>query len=205
MEARCMRCKIQVEIKDPESVVMKNGRPATKGVCPTCGTKVFRINKASQLNWKEQIPSKDQVLGSIPREVTLPQWRNWNTQRLMRGNPPISVEDDGSKVFGPYHDKRQNRIFVVIYHKDGYRKSTSYAKWYVEKYWRKLLPEEEVDHKDNNPMNNEPSNFQILHRIDNKKKSFDKSYYQKIGSVGGLAKSKSRPKGVQVRILLGAL
>jgi hypothetical protein len=24
---------------------LKNGRPATQGVCPTCGTKVFRIGK----------------------------------------------------------------------------------------------------------------------------------------------------------------
>jgi hypothetical protein len=25
---------------------MKNGRPATQGVCPTCGTKMFRIGKS---------------------------------------------------------------------------------------------------------------------------------------------------------------
>ena len=42
-EARCMKCKKQVEIKDPEEVVMKNGMKAIKGVCPDCGTKVFRI------------------------------------------------------------------------------------------------------------------------------------------------------------------
>jgi DNA-directed RNA polymerase subunit RPC12/RpoP len=42
-EARCMKCKKQVEIKDPEEVVLKNGMKAVKGVCPDCGTKVFRI------------------------------------------------------------------------------------------------------------------------------------------------------------------
>lgn len=42
-EARCMKCKKQVEIKDPEEVVLKNGMKAMKGVCPDCGTKVFRI------------------------------------------------------------------------------------------------------------------------------------------------------------------
>ena len=42
-EARCMKCRKQVEIKDPEEVVMKNGMKAVKGVCPDCGTKVFRI------------------------------------------------------------------------------------------------------------------------------------------------------------------
>ena len=32
-------------IKDPKEVKLKNGRPAVKGVCGECGTKVFRIGK----------------------------------------------------------------------------------------------------------------------------------------------------------------
>jgi len=42
-EGRCMKCRKQVEIKDPQEVTMKNGMMAAKGSCPTCGTKVFRI------------------------------------------------------------------------------------------------------------------------------------------------------------------
>lgn len=42
-EGRCMKCKAQVPIKNPVEVTMKNGRKAVKGVCPKCGTKVFRI------------------------------------------------------------------------------------------------------------------------------------------------------------------
>ncbi|MDD2523356.1 MAG: DUF5679 domain-containing protein [Endomicrobiia bacterium] len=42
-EARCMKCKKQVEVKNPEDVIMKNGMKAIKGVCPDCGTKVFKI------------------------------------------------------------------------------------------------------------------------------------------------------------------
>ncbi|MFQ5987573.1 MAG: methyltransferase domain-containing protein [Dehalococcoidia bacterium] len=30
----------------PKGITMKNGRPATQGVCPTCGTKMFRIGKS---------------------------------------------------------------------------------------------------------------------------------------------------------------
>ncbi len=30
-------------MKDAEKVTMKNGRPATKGICPVCGTKMFKI------------------------------------------------------------------------------------------------------------------------------------------------------------------
>ena len=46
MEAYCMKCRAKVEIKNPKSIVMKNGKPATQGICPTCGTRVFRIGKA---------------------------------------------------------------------------------------------------------------------------------------------------------------
>ena len=38
-----MKCKTQREMKSPTQVTMKNGRPATQGTCPTCGTKMFKI------------------------------------------------------------------------------------------------------------------------------------------------------------------
>lgn len=43
VQARCMRCKMQVEVKDPKETVMKNGMKAVKGNCPKCNTTVFRI------------------------------------------------------------------------------------------------------------------------------------------------------------------
>ena len=46
MEAYCFKCRSKVEIKKAQKVTLKNGRPATKGVCPKCGTKVFRIGKS---------------------------------------------------------------------------------------------------------------------------------------------------------------
>ncbi len=45
MQAYCMKCRAKKEMNDAKSITMKNGRPATKGVCPTCGTKIFRIGK----------------------------------------------------------------------------------------------------------------------------------------------------------------
>jgi hypothetical protein len=39
----CMKCKTQREIKDAKQITMKNGRPATEGSCPVCGTKIFKI------------------------------------------------------------------------------------------------------------------------------------------------------------------
>jgi len=29
-------------MKDAKSITMKNGKPATQGVCPVCGTKMFK-------------------------------------------------------------------------------------------------------------------------------------------------------------------
>jgi hypothetical protein len=42
-EAYCVKCREKREIKDPQEVTMKNGRPAIKGTCPVCGTGLFRL------------------------------------------------------------------------------------------------------------------------------------------------------------------
>ena len=42
----CVKCKKKVEMQNPKKITMKNKRPATQGVCPKCGTKVFRTGKA---------------------------------------------------------------------------------------------------------------------------------------------------------------
>ena len=42
-EAYCVKCKAKREIKDARQIKMKNGKPATEGTCPVCGTKMFRI------------------------------------------------------------------------------------------------------------------------------------------------------------------
>ena len=42
-EAYCVKCKAKKEMANAQEVTMKNGRPAMQGVCPACGTKLFRI------------------------------------------------------------------------------------------------------------------------------------------------------------------
>jgi RNase P subunit RPR2 len=44
--AYCMKCRAQREMKNARSVTLKNGRPATQGVCLVCGSKMFRIGKS---------------------------------------------------------------------------------------------------------------------------------------------------------------
>ncbi|MFA5077987.1 MAG: DUF5679 domain-containing protein [Dehalococcoidia bacterium] len=46
MQAYCMKCRKMREISNPKAVKMKNGKPATKGTCAKCGTKVYRIGKS---------------------------------------------------------------------------------------------------------------------------------------------------------------
>jgi hypothetical protein len=43
----CVKCKATREMKDAKQVTMKNGRPATEGSCPVCGTKIFKIGAAA--------------------------------------------------------------------------------------------------------------------------------------------------------------
>ena len=47
MDAYCFKCRAKREIKNPKRVTLKNGKLATQGICPVCGTKVFRILSSS--------------------------------------------------------------------------------------------------------------------------------------------------------------
>jgi hypothetical protein len=42
-EAYCVKCKAKREMKNENKITMKNGKPATEGQCPVCGTKMFKI------------------------------------------------------------------------------------------------------------------------------------------------------------------
>ena len=42
-EGDCVKCKAKKEITDAVEEVMKNGRKAIKGKCPSCGTVMFKI------------------------------------------------------------------------------------------------------------------------------------------------------------------
>ncbi|HEX4579266.1 MAG TPA: DUF5679 domain-containing protein [Candidatus Dormibacteraeota bacterium] len=43
----CLKCKSPRDIKDAQAITMKNGKPATTGTCPVCGTKIFKIGRAT--------------------------------------------------------------------------------------------------------------------------------------------------------------
>lgn len=43
IEAYCVKCKEKKEMVDAKEELTKNGKPITKGKCPSCGTTMCRI------------------------------------------------------------------------------------------------------------------------------------------------------------------
>lgn len=43
----CVKCRAKRDANDVQAVTLKNGKPATSGVCSTCGTKMFKIGAAA--------------------------------------------------------------------------------------------------------------------------------------------------------------
>jgi|GEM_PF-517923 len=46
MQAYCMKCRAKREMRDAKSITMKNGRPATQGICPV-------LQNQDVQNWQE--------------------------------------------------------------------------------------------------------------------------------------------------------
>ena len=51
MEAYCFKCRSKREIRNPQQVTLKNGRPATQGVCPQCGTACAGVFESQPGTW----------------------------------------------------------------------------------------------------------------------------------------------------------
>ena len=45
MEAYCMKCKAKREINDPVAGLMPKASAVTTGICPVCGTRLYRMGK----------------------------------------------------------------------------------------------------------------------------------------------------------------
>ena len=60
-EGYCVKCKAKKEIAAGVEEVMKNGRKAIKGKCPTCGVVMFKI-----LGGKATPPSAPAVSSTPP-------------------------------------------------------------------------------------------------------------------------------------------
>ena len=66
-EGYCVKCKAKKEIADAVEELMKNGRKAIKGKCPTCGTVMFKI-----LGGKAAAPASTPSTPSTPPASSTP-------------------------------------------------------------------------------------------------------------------------------------
>ncbi len=60
MEAYCVRCRTKREMQDPEPVFLSNGRAATRGTCPVCGTTLVRLGRTPAHEGLTPPPSAEQ-------------------------------------------------------------------------------------------------------------------------------------------------
>jgi DNA topoisomerase-1 len=64
MEAYCFKCKTKREVNDPQAVFTTTGTAATRGVCPACGTTMFKMGRTPA---HEGLP-KPEVTARAPRK-----------------------------------------------------------------------------------------------------------------------------------------
>ena len=88
MKAYCVKCHAKRELRSIKSITLKNGRPAIQGVCPVCGTRVYRIVKsrdtiatvvvrAVNKSWPGRCAARQGVL--VPRRVFVEELaRTWS-------------------------------------------------------------------------------------------------------------------------------
>jgi ribosomal protein S27E len=68
MQAYCVKCHDKREMMNARAITMKNGKPAIQGICPVCGTRMFRIGGKARVvpefmgRRKPKYPEPEQLL-----------------------------------------------------------------------------------------------------------------------------------------------
>lgn len=75
------------------------------------------------------------------------------------------------KVYGPYISASNGRRFVLLIHADGSRKMQWYSRYLWEQHRGPIPDGMEVDHIDEDYLNDSIENYQLLTKADNIKKS----------------------------------
>ena len=50
----CVKCRAKRDDANAKEITMKNGKPAVQGVCPVCGTNMFKIGRAKYSSYEDR-------------------------------------------------------------------------------------------------------------------------------------------------------
>lgn len=128
--AYCVKCKEKREINEPQAVFTATGTPATQGVCPVCGTKLFRMGrtdaheglqvpevtkKRKQSNSGKrsgklvivESPAKARTVGRFLGKGYTVRASVGHVRDLLRSQLSVDVEDNFQPKYRVPNDKRQ--------------------------------------------------------------------------------------------------
>jgi len=68
IETYCLKCKVKRPIENPEATFTKTGSPATRGTCPVCGSKLYRMGRTEAHEGLEPPEVKPRAKAKKPRK-----------------------------------------------------------------------------------------------------------------------------------------
>ncbi|HSF80580.1 MAG TPA: type I DNA topoisomerase [Anaerolineales bacterium] len=121
MEAYCVKCKTKREVLNPQAVFTDSGSPATRGVCPICGTNLYRMgrtdahagmtapvksNKSGKLVIVES-PAKARTVGRFLGKGYTVKASVGHVRDLLRSQLSVDVEDNFLPKYRVPKEKRE--------------------------------------------------------------------------------------------------
>lgn len=88
MQGYCVKCRTKREMRNAKSVTTKNGKAATQGLCPVCGTKMYRIGKSGDRVVRVVIKAVDR---SWPADVPADKVFRCQDGRVMKNLGELSI------------------------------------------------------------------------------------------------------------------
>jgi DNA topoisomerase-1 len=121
MEAYCVRCKEKRVMQDSEPVFTAGGRPASRGVCPACGTTLFRMGATPAHEGMEpppppqpdgrlvivESPAKARTVGRFLGRGYTVRASVGHVRDLLRSSMSVDVENDFMPRYRVPNDKRK--------------------------------------------------------------------------------------------------
>jgi len=116
-----MKCKTKREIKDPQPVFTGKGTPATQGICPVCGTKMFKMGRTPAHEGMDpppspkrdgrlvivESPAKARTVGRFLGKKYTVRASVGHVRDLLRSSMSVDVENDFAPRYRVPNEKRQ--------------------------------------------------------------------------------------------------